>query len=192
MTSDPWKLSEVLLTLGLIVVCFAVWSRVPEIKVSSKTLETYNLSDSRAPSWTNNIGLTIHVTRANEDPELSAYRALFENFEAYVVNVNIAGTNYPTMIDLPYERMSLTEGTANSYRVANREVSAGTKDPKLRQLLETFDWSIVNNTFAKQGRMEKGLLLFKRTVSSPAGRVVHLNLYHHPYKQVDLAFPFVD
>ncbi|HEU4712556.1 MAG TPA: hypothetical protein VFS76_13370 [Pyrinomonadaceae bacterium] len=192
MTSDPWKLSEVLLTLGLIVVCFAVWSRVPEIKVSSKTLETYNLSDSRAPSWTNNIGLTIHVTRANEDPELSAYRALFENFEAYVVNVNIAGTNYPTMIDLPYERMSLTEGTANSYRVANREVSAGTKDPKLRQLLETFDWSIVNNTFAKQGRMEKGLLLFKRTVSSPGGRVVHLNLYHHPYKQVDLAFPFVD
>jgi len=192
MTSDPWKPGEVLLTLGLIVVFFVIWSRVPEIKVSSKTLETYNLSDSRAPSWTNNIGLTIQVTRANEDPELSAYRALLENFDAYLVNVNIAGANYPTMIDLPYERMTLTDGLAHSYRVVNREVSAGAKDPKLRQLLETFDWSIVNNTFTKQGRLEKGLLLFKRTASSPAGRVVHLNLYHHPYKQVDLEFSFVD
>jgi hypothetical protein len=181
--------SEILIVAGLIAVFALIWVRVPEIKVSSKSLEAYNLANADSPSWTNNIGLTVTVKRATANADFSQYSKLLGEYDAYEVDIAIDGTNYPTMIDLPYERMRLTDSDGRAYSPLNRIVAAGATDTKLRQLLETFDWSIVNNTFTRQPRHEKGLLLFEPVAGASSGRVLHLNLYHHPYKQVDLNFP---
>lgn len=184
---------EILLVVGL-VLCFAlVWARWPEIKVSSKTLESYDLGDPRTPTWRNGVGLTISARRLDDGaqlgPELEAHRDLVGKHFAVAVDVDIEGTKFPTMVDLPYERLSLTDSAGRAYRLANPELSPGAADAPLRLALEKFDWSIVNNTFTRQGRRERGLLLFEPEAAAAEGLVLRLNVYHHPYKQLDLAFP---
>lgn len=183
--SDKWTRGEITLTVILVAAFAAIWSRWPQIKVSSKSLERYDWSNPATPAWTNGIGLTIKVaqpTPAEEPPELAS---LLEKYTAYVVTVDIQGARYPTMVDLPYDRMYLTDVTGKRVQPVNTALSDSLKDPRLAPALETFDWSIVNNTFTGEGRLEKGIVLFP-AVDNPAA--LHLNVYHHPYKQIDLDF----
>lgn len=191
---DRISRGEIILVVFL-VVCFAlVWSKWPEIRVSSKSLESYNTSDPKNPSWSNGIGLSIKARRldgeAKDQLDFQEHRELTERYTAFVVDVNIEGTKYPTMVDLPYQRLSLTDNSGRVYRLVNQELARQSADSGLRQALEKFDWSIVNNTFTRQGRNEKGLLLFEPKATGDEQLVLHLNVYHHPYKQLNLSFSF--
>lgn len=184
---------EIMLVVGL-VLCFAlVWAKWPEIKVSSKTLEAYDLRDPQTPAWRNGVGLTISARRLEAGgqlpPELQSRGELLGRYFAVAVDVDIEGASFPTMVDLPYERLSLTDGSGRTYRLANAEFSKPETDAPLRLALEKFDWSIVNNTFTHEGRHETGLLLFEPEAAAADGPVLRLNVYHHPYKQLDLALP---
>ncbi|HKG23288.1 MAG TPA: hypothetical protein VKC34_15425 [Blastocatellia bacterium] len=191
--TDKITAGEISLTLGLIIIFGLVWMKWPVIKVSSKTLESYNLSDPNLPSWSNGIGLSLSakpVDAPSLDAPLQPYRDLISRYNAYIVNVRIEGASYPTMIDLPYDRARLTDAAGREYRCLNRSVAEQTSDPKLKQMLEVFDWSIVNNTFTKQERLETGLLLFEPGEAPRAPLSLYLNFYHHPYKQVDIKFDY--
>jgi hypothetical protein len=193
-STDRVKVGEILLTVGLVLVFGLIWTKWPTIKVSSKTLEHYDLSNPAEPNWQNGIGLSIHAKLLDggtePGPELAAYRDLISRYLAFAVTIEIQGASYPTMIDMPYERLRLRDASGREYRLVNREVSEQSKDLKLRQLLEALDWSIVNNTFSRQPRMEKALLLFEPAAPTADELTLHLNFYHHPYKQVDLDFEF--
>lgn len=184
---------EVTLVVALVLACALVWAKWPEIKVSSKTLENYDLRDPRAPAWRNGIGLTISARRLQDaselGPELSGRGDLLGQYLVVAVDVDIEGANFPTMVDLPYERLSLTDADGRTYHLANQSVSTNGADAPLRLALEKFDWSIVNNTFTRQPRHETGLLLFDPAAAEAEGLVLRVNAYHHPYKQLDLAFP---
>jgi hypothetical protein len=191
--TDKITAGEISLTLGLILIFGLIWMKWPVIKVSSKTLESYDLSDPNAPSWSNGIGLRLSakpVDYSSLDPSLLPYKDLISRYNTYIVNVRIEGASYPTMIDIPYERARLTDSTGREYRCVNRSVAEQTSDPKLKQALEVFDWSIVNNTFTKQERLETGLLLFEPGEADRTPLSLYLNFYHHPYKQVDIKFDY--
>lgn len=192
--SDKWSRGEVLLTCALVVIFALIWAKWPEVKVSSRTLEKYDVSNPQSPAWMNGIGLTVTARSLNDpatlDSDFEEYRSLANKYLAFVVQVDIQGANYPTMIDLPYERMSLTDASGRPLHLVNQELAANTKDPKFKLVLEKFDWSIVNNTYSREARKEKGLLLFETPVGEADALVLHLNVYHHPYKQINVAFPF--
>ncbi|HET9529340.1 MAG TPA: hypothetical protein VFQ92_03240 [Blastocatellia bacterium] len=195
-STDRVRLGELLLTVGLVLVFGLIWMKWPAIKVSSKTLEHYDRSNPVEPNWHNGVGLSIRAKRldgsAHLEPHFEAYRDLINSHIAFSIVIEIQGATYPTMIDMPYDRMRLFDSSGREYRLANQGLSEQSKDGKLRQLLETLDWSIVNNTFSRQPRTEKALLLFEREQSIADVLTLHLNFYHHPYKQVDLTFEFED
>jgi len=184
---------EVTLVVALVLGCALIWAKWPEIKVSSRTLESYDLRDASAPAWRNGIGLTISARRLRDaselEPELRGRGDLLGQYFAVAVDVDIEGANFPTMVDLPYERLSLTDSGGRTYRLANQGISTTGADSPLRLVLEKFDWSIVNNTFTRQPRHETGLLLFEPAAAEAEGLVLRVNAYHHPYKQLHLAFP---
>jgi hypothetical protein len=111
-------------------------------------------------------------------------------YQAFRLTVHIDSADYPTMVDFPYERMSLTDQSGRKFILVNQQLSETAQNPNLRRELETFDWSIVNNTFSRQPRLEQGLLLFEKPGPGSTSLTLHINLYHHPYKQIDLSFPF--
>jgi hypothetical protein len=184
--SDHWTRGEIVLTALLVAIFAGIWSWAPQIKVSSRTLERYDRSTLGAPAWTNGIGLTIRVRRASPVDGPPAMAALLEKYTGHVVTVDIQGANYPTMVDLPYNRMYVADAAGTRVQPVNTSLSDALNDPALTRALETFDWSIVNNTFTRQGRVEHGIVLFP-PLEKPT--TLHLNVYHHPYKQIDLAFP---
>lgn len=194
--TDKVSLGEILLTVGLVIFFGLIWTKWPTMKVSSKTLEYYDTSNLAEPAWHNGIGLTISAKRiddpANLEPEYQPYRDLISNHLAFVVSIEIQGASYPTMIDMPYERVRLVDSSGREYHLINKTLSEQSKDAKLRQTLEVLDWSIVNNTFSRQPRAEKALLLFDAAAPQADALTLHLNFYHHPYKQVDLNFEFDD
>jgi hypothetical protein len=184
--SDEWSWGEIALTVFVVGVVAAIWSRWPQIKVSAKSLERYDLSNPSAPAWTNGIGLRINIARPKPVDETRELADLLAKYTAYVVTVDIQGAKYPTMVDLPYDRMYLTNAAGQHVRPVNTALSESSRQRTLAPSLETFDWSIVNNTFAGEGRTEKGIVLFPR-LENPSS--IHINVYHHPYKQIDLDFP---
>ena len=191
---DRVKFGEVVVTVGLVLILGLIWTKWPTIKVSSKTLEYYDRSNPAEPVWHNGVGLSISANRLDDPaklgPQFQAYRDLIDRHVAFSVMIEIQGATYPTMIDMPYDRVRLLDSSGREYRLLNQTLSEQSKDTKLRQVLEILDWSIVNNTFTRQPRTEEALLLFE-PAHPPAGALtLHLNFYHHPYKQVDLNFEF--
>lgn len=188
------KPGEVVLTVALILFFGLIWMKWPAIKVSSKTLEHYDTSNPAEPVWHNGVGLSIQAKRidgsANLEPQFEDYRDLINRHLAFSVMIDIQGATYPTMIDMPYDRIRLLDSSGREYQLSNQRLSEQSKDTKLRQILEVLDWSIVNNTFSRQPRTEKALLLFDSEQSPADVLTLHLNFYHHPYKQVDLNFEF--
>jgi len=193
---DKITIAEILFTAVLVVVFGLIWLRWPSIKVSSKTLESYQRSGTLEHAWNNGIGLTIKAKSLGQgdslDPDFQPYKDLLQKYMAFSVSVSIEGATYPTMIDIPYERMKLTGPSGAELRPNNEALAEGSNDLKLRQVLEAFDWSIVNNTFTRQARSEKGLLLFDRADWQGGPVTLNLNVYHHPYKQINLEFKFND
>src|SRR4029077_16285068 len=191
--NDRVKPAEVLLVSALVLVFAGVWAKWPEIKLSSKTLESYDLRNPNQPAWHNGIGLTIsaeRVRKGSQNKEVLAAHVNTSDFIAFRLSVNIDPANYPTMVDCPYERMSLTDQAGRQFHLVNQRLGEATGDARLRRTLETFDWSIVNNTFTRERRVEEGLLVFEKPDERSTSLTLHINLYHHPYKQIQLAFPF--
>lgn len=192
----PDKLSgrEILVTLGLIALFGALWARWPSIKVSSKTLESYKQTTGLEQSWTNGIGTTIKVRYLQDpsalDPDLQPFKDLVQKYLAFDVSVSIEGATYPTMLDIPYERTTLALANGVVLSPGNQELAEHSNDLNVRQVLENFDWSIVNNTFTRQPRFERGLILFDPSRWKGEAVTLNLDIYHHPYKRIKLAFRF--